>query len=73
MNPALAPKAGTTSQGPPANASELQKDAKALLELAQSIQADADALSQGLLPKDTSEKLKQIQKTAKHMRGQIGP
>jgi hypothetical protein len=52
---------------------QLQREAKELLELSQSLQADIESVSHGILPKDTIEKLKRIQKVAKHLRGEIAP
>lgn len=47
---------------------QLQREGKELLELSQSLQADIESVTRGLHPKDTSEKLKRIQKLAKHLR-----
>ena len=47
---------------------ELQREAKELLELSQSLQPDIEHVSQGLLPKDTVEKLKRIEKLSKRLR-----
>ena len=52
---------------------QLQREARELLELSQSLQLDIESVNRGLLPKDTSEKLKRIQKLAKHLRGEIAP
>ena len=51
----------------------LQRDAKELLELSQSLQPDIDAINHGLLPKDAVEKLKRIEKLTKHLRSQVAP
>jgi Skp family chaperone for outer membrane proteins len=50
---------------------ELQREAKELLELSQSIQPDIANISRGLLPKDTLDKLKRIEKLAKHLRSEL--
>jgi hypothetical protein len=50
---------------------ELQREARQVLELSQSIQSDFDSINRGLLPKDTIEKLKRIEKLSRHLRGQI--
>jgi hypothetical protein len=50
---------------------ELQREAKQILELSQSIQWDIEHVNRGLLPKDTIEKLRLIGKLSKHLRGQI--
>ena len=52
---------------------QLQREAKELLELSQSVQPDIDRISHGLLPKDTIEKLKRIEKVSKHLRGELSP
>lgn len=52
---------------------QLERDARELLELSQSVQPDIQAVKQGLQPKDLIEKLKRIQKLAKHLRGEIEP
>lgn len=50
----------------------LQREAQELLELSQSLQPDLQHVKQGLLPKDTVEKLKRIEKLSKHLRGELG-
>ena len=50
---------------------QLQREQKELQELSNSLQADLTDVSRGLLPKDTTEKLKRIEKLAKHMRGEL--
>jgi len=74
------PPHGDDQFGPPIpqpqiklDAAQLQRDARELLDLSQSLQADIDAINKGLLPKDAAEKLKRIQKLAKHLRGEIAP
>ena len=52
---------------------QLEREGRELLELTQSLQVDIESLNRGLYPKDTIEKLKQIQKLAKHLRGEIEP
>lgn len=52
---------------------QLQRDARELLELSQSIQPDIDFVNHGLLPKDTIEKLKRIEKLSKRLRSELGP
>lgn len=52
---------------------QLQRDARELSDLAKTIPADIDRVSHGILPKDTIDKLKRIEKLSKHMRGQIMP
>jgi hypothetical protein len=55
------------------DAVQVQRDAKELLELSQSLQPDIDYVNRGLLPKDTLEKLKRIEKLSKHLRSQLAP
>jgi hypothetical protein len=52
---------------------QLQREAKELLDLSQSLQSDIESVNRGMLPKDTIDKLKRIQKLAKHLRGEIAP
>jgi hypothetical protein len=52
---------------------KLRQEADELARLAQTIPADVSSIQQGLLPKDTSEKLKQIEKLSKHLRSEIKP
>jgi hypothetical protein len=56
-----------------ADPAQLQREAHELLDLSQSLQADIESVNQGLHPKDTIEKLKRIQKLAKHLRGELEP
>lgn len=51
---------------------ELQREARELSDLASSLPADMDHIGQGLMPKDTIDKLKRIEKLSKQLRGQIG-
>lgn len=50
---------------------QLQREAREMLELSQSVQLDVDSVAHGLLPKDLSDKLKRIEKIAKHLRGEV--
>jgi hypothetical protein len=52
---------------------QLEREARELQELSQSIPADISRANQGLMPKDTIEKLKQIEKLAKHLRSELNP
>jgi len=49
----------------------LQAEAKELFELLQSLQPDMHFIQNGLLPKDTVEKLRRIEKLSKHLRGEL--
>jgi len=50
---------------------EQRREANEVLELSKSIQSDFEAVTRGMLPKDTIEKLKRIEKLSKHLRNQI--
>jgi hypothetical protein len=50
----------------------LQREAKELLELSQALQPDMQHVKQGLLPKDTVQKLKRIENLSKHLRDELG-
>jgi hypothetical protein len=50
---------------------KLRQEADELARISQTIPADVSSLQLGMLPKDMIEKLKQIEKLAKHLRGQI--
>jgi hypothetical protein len=52
---------------------QLQREARELLELSQALQPDIEYVNRGLLPKDTIEKLKRIEKLSKRLRGQLSP
>ena len=51
----------------------LQREAKELLDLSQSVQPDIESLKRGLLSRDLVDKLKRIEKLSKHLRGEIAP
>ena len=74
--PHLQPEEPTTPLAQPKtklDPDQLQREARELLELSQSLQGDIDSVNHGLHPKDTIGKLKRIQKLAKHLRGEIAP
>jgi hypothetical protein len=48
---------------------KLHQDAVDLAQLAQSVPRDVDQAAQGKLPKDLAQKLKQIEKLSKRLRG----
>jgi hypothetical protein len=52
---------------------QLQREAREMLDLSQSVLNDIDSVSHGLLPKDLNDKLKRIEKLSKHMRSEVGP
>jgi hypothetical protein len=51
----------------------LRQDADELARIAQTIPPDVSSIQKGLLPKDMSEKLKQIEKLSKQIRKQLSP
>jgi hypothetical protein len=51
----------------------LQQEALELSTLAQKLPQDIDAVNRGLLPKDTVNKLKRVEKLAKRLRKEITP
>jgi hypothetical protein len=61
----------TTTKVKHLDAVQLQREARELSDLAQSVPADVDSVNRGLLPKDLAEKLKRIEKLSKHLRGEI--
>jgi hypothetical protein len=74
--PHIQPEEETGPTNPPKvklDPAQLQHEAQELLDLSQSVKLDIASLNQGLRPKDTAEKLKRIQKLAKHLRSEIGP
>jgi hypothetical protein len=52
---------------------QLEREARELQELSQTIPGDIGNANRGLLPKDTIEKLKRIEKLAKHLRSELNP
>ena len=52
---------------------QAQKDAEELAALAKKVQDDVGQLSKNMLPKNLDRELKQIQKLAKRLRGEIAP
>jgi len=50
---------------------KLKEDADALAQLAQSVPSDIDKTTNGVLPKDLPDKLKQIEKLAKRLRSEL--
>ena len=53
------------------DALQAEREARELSDLANSISLDVAHLNQGLLPKDMIEKLKRIEKLAKHLRTEV--
>lgn len=54
-----------------AQASQLHRDTNELLQLSQSVSADINQASKGVLPKDLGEKLKRIEKLSKKLRNEL--
>jgi hypothetical protein len=52
---------------------KLQQDADNLARAAQTIPSDVASIRRGALPKDTLEKLKQIEKLSKRLRSELNP
>lgn len=52
---------------------KLRAEANELADLARSVPAYVDQVSQGKLPKDFAEKLKRIEKLSKHLRSELAP
>jgi CBS-domain-containing membrane protein len=55
------------------NPAQLQQEVQELSSLMQELTQDIDAVNRGLLPKDTVNKLKRMEKLAKRMRKEIAP
>jgi hypothetical protein len=52
---------------------KLQQEADELSNLAQTIPSDVADIRKGILPKDVTQKLKEIEKLSKQLRGQLNP
>ncbi len=52
---------------------QLQREAREMLDLSQSVLNDIDTVNHGLLPKDLGDKLKRIEKLSKHLRSEVAP
>jgi hypothetical protein len=64
---------------PPANPhirldlGKLRQNADELARIAQTIPSDVSSIQKGILPKDVIQKLKQIEKLSKQLRGALNP
>jgi hypothetical protein len=67
------PPYSSRSPASPVDPAALQREAKELLELSQSVQPDIESLGRGLLSKNLIDKLKRIEKLSKHLRSEIAP
>jgi len=54
-----------------ADAAKLEREADELARLAQSIPPDVQSVGKGMFPKDVIEKLKQIERLSKQLRGEL--
>jgi hypothetical protein len=52
---------------------QLQREAEDLAATAQTIPTDVASVRKGMMPKDVLQKLKQIEKLSKHLRGELTP
>ena len=52
---------------------KLQRDAEDLARAAQTIPTDVASIRRGTLPKDTIQKLKEIEKLSKRLRSELNP
>ena len=66
-------KGPTTTTSRRVDLEQLQKEADDLARTAQTIPADVASVRKGMLPKDVIEKLKQIEKLSKRLRGELAP
>jgi hypothetical protein len=74
MDPQNQPQPAAKDPATPARRPDLaqaQREADNLARVAQTIPADMAKIREGMLPKDVIEKLKQIEKMSKHLRGEI--
>ena len=76
--PPLDPDHGKTGAGEPklqrhVDPAKLQRDADDLARAAQTIPSDIANIRQGTLPKDTIQKLKEIEKLSKRLRNELNP
>jgi len=67
------PSYPTRTSTPRVDTAALQREAKELLELSQSVQPDIESLKRGLLSKDLTDRLKRIEKISKRLRSEIAP
>jgi hypothetical protein len=67
------PAPSRRSPAPQIDTAAVQREAKELLELSQSVQPDIESLKRGLLSNDLTDKLKRIEKLSKRLRNEITP
>lgn len=56
-----------------ADFAKLSQEADELAKVAQSVPQDIQSIGKGVFPKDTIQKLKQIEKLSKHLRAELAP
>jgi hypothetical protein len=74
MDPQNQPQPAAKDPATPTRRPDLaqaQREADTLARMAQTIPADMTKIREGMLPKDVIEKLKQIEKMSKHLRGEL--
>ena len=71
MNPTDTVQAPTHPTRQHLDVEQLQQEANDLARTAQTIPADVVSIRKGMLPKDTLEKLKQIEKLSKRLRAEL--
>ena len=76
--PSMDPDHGKTGPDEPklqrhVDAAKLQQEAADLARTAQTIPSDVANIRQGTLPKDTIQKLKEIEKLSKKLRSELNP
>jgi hypothetical protein len=69
----LEPDPPTGPQQQKLDIAKMRAEATELSSLGQSLLADIAEVGQGKLPKDTTEKLKRIEKLSKHLRSELSP
>jgi len=60
-------------QQPSVDFARIKSDADQLLILSQSVHSGIDSVGKGMLPKDLIDKLKQMEKLSKRLRGELTP
>jgi len=72
-DPKASSQATSSLSKPHLDGLQLLREARELSDLAKSIPLDIEQVNRGLLPKDTIQKLKRIEKISKHLRGKLAP
>jgi hypothetical protein len=66
------PSTSTTVRRSQVDPIELQREAKQIVDVSQSLRSDIADVNRGVLTNEMIEKLKRIEKLSKQLRGQIG-